>query len=180
MIPRRTPIETACVRSFAWSFSMMCLRCAFTASSAIKSFSAMSRLRFPGKLTQDVHFTRSKLFITVVVSQIRRYLGRNPLLSSMDLPNYIHQFIRRHRLQNVSASSSLKRPLNFRITGKGRQNDEMRSSIFRPYRNLASMPLISDRRRSMSVTRSARLKTLDGFTPAACPRQPEACRADFE
>jgi hypothetical protein len=25
-----------------------------------------------GKLTQDVHFTRSKLFITVVLSQIRR------------------------------------------------------------------------------------------------------------
>src|SRR6266542_604459 len=88
-----------------------------------------------GKLTQDVNFTRSKLFITVVFSQIRGYLGWNPLLSSMDLPNYIHQFIRRRRLQNVSASSSLKRPLNFRATGKGRQNDEMRSSIFRPYRN---------------------------------------------
>src|SRR6266566_4514169 len=82
-----------------------------------------------GKLTQDVHFTRSKLCIAVVLSQRRRYLGRNPLLSSMDLPNYIHQFSRRHCLQNVSASSSLKRPLNFRITGKGRQNDEMRSSM---------------------------------------------------
>src|SRR6266566_5053204 len=66
-----------------------------------------------GKLTQDVHFTRSKLFITVVLSQIRRYLGRNPLLFAMDLPNYTHQFSRRHCLQNVSASSSLKRPLEF-------------------------------------------------------------------
>lgn len=42
MIPRRMAIATACVRSVAPSFSMMCFMWTFTVSTAIKSLSAMS------------------------------------------------------------------------------------------------------------------------------------------
>jgi hypothetical protein len=42
MMPRRIAIVTACVRSVAPSFNMMCLRCAFTVSSEMNSRVAMS------------------------------------------------------------------------------------------------------------------------------------------
>lgn len=50
IIPRRIAIATACVRSLAANFSMMCLTCTFTVSSVMKSFSPMSRLRLPSAI----------------------------------------------------------------------------------------------------------------------------------
>ena len=47
MIPRRTPIATASVRSFAPTFSLMRLRCTLTVSSAMHNWSPISRFRFP-------------------------------------------------------------------------------------------------------------------------------------
>src|SRR5215470_5306973 len=47
------------------------------------------------QLTKNVQFAGSKLFVAVMLGQLSRYLGRNLLLSCMNLANYSHQFVRR-------------------------------------------------------------------------------------
>ena len=59
MMPRRTPMVTAEVRSFTPSFSMMCLRCTFTVSSEMSSCSAIWRLRFPKATCCNTSISRS-------------------------------------------------------------------------------------------------------------------------
>src|SRR5258708_27095102 len=58
MIPRFSPIVTACVRSFAPSFERMFLTCPLTVSSVIDNFSAISLLAFPAAIALRTSISR--------------------------------------------------------------------------------------------------------------------------
>src|SRR5262249_32473180 len=70
----------------------------------------------PGELTKNFHFTPGKPFLAIVFRQVSCNFGRNAFLPCVDLPNYFRQFMRRHCLQHVPASSSFQCSLNFCIT----------------------------------------------------------------
>jgi 3-deoxy-7-phosphoheptulonate synthase len=58
MMPRRTAMATACVRSLAPSFSITCLRCTLTVSSEMKRRSPISRLRLPAATWASTSISR--------------------------------------------------------------------------------------------------------------------------
>src|SRR5215475_8308277 len=125
MIPRLRPMATAWVRSFAPNFSMMCLMCTFTVSSVMKSFSAISRFRFPPAISRNTSISRSVSASSLKCSASCRPILRGNLFSSgVHLSDGRQQLLRRHALQQVSASSCLQCPLDFHIAFKRRQHDD--------------------------------------------------------
>ena len=127
MMPRRTAIVTASVRSLAPSFSMMCLTCTLTVSSEMDSRSAMSRLRLPPATCCSTSSSRSVSGSSRdVLGQLRRDLLRDPLPAGVDLTHRIGQLLRRHALQHVAARAGGQRALNLDVPFERRQHDDAR------------------------------------------------------
>ena len=74
MMPRRTPIATAWVRSVAFSFSMMWLMWLLTVSSASESFGHIPIPIAGGHELEHFGLANGQSLITAVVGQLRRDL----------------------------------------------------------------------------------------------------------
>src|SRR5262249_13987096 len=65
-----------------------------------------------------------------MLSESRRYLGRNALFPRMNLADYLNQFFARHAFKNVGRRSRLKSALDFNIPFESRQHNETRFGEF--------------------------------------------------
>jgi len=95
-------------------------------------------------------------------------LGLDP---RADLPNYIHYFAGSQTLQNVGASSCLERPLNFDLTGKGRQYDDPRFRKFAANRDHSIHTIhLGHLQVHQRNVRAVSTELHDSFVPIACLR----------
>src|SRR5262249_4099633 len=84
-------------------------------------------------LLENLDLALGEGLVTVMLSQAGRDLGWNALLTRMDLSDDLYQFLRRHALEDIGASSCFEGPLNLHVAGKCCQNDDPGLWKFRPY-----------------------------------------------
>src|SRR5262249_32607628 len=82
-------------------------------------------------LLQDFGLALSELFVAEVLGQICGDIWGELLFAGVDLPDDFHNFLWRHALEEVSASSGVKSATDLYISGKGSQYDD---SSFRKFR----------------------------------------------
>jgi hypothetical protein len=81
---------------------MMCLMGTLTVSSRDKEdFPSVAITISAGDLPEHLYLTGGQIFIARVLRQVRRHRGWDAFFPCADLADHVHQFTRRHVLEEV-------------------------------------------------------------------------------